>query len=166
MRAGLKVLIIVPVVALAAACSKDKPADPSLNSDLGLAAQAGTPLDSVTAAEQAKSGNVMRSGTTASAPKSTSTTTHKSSSTASRTSGTSTASNSSSGTTAAKAPTTTVEKHTKRDAAIGAAAGAVIGATSSRNKVKGGIIGAAVGGILGGVIGNNVDKQTKTIPFE
>ena len=55
----------------------------------------------------------------------------------------------------------TVEKHTKRDAAIGAAAGAVIGATTSRNKVKGGIIGGVVGGILGGVIGNNVDKKKK-----
>ena len=55
-----------------------------------------------------------------------------------------------------------VEKHTKRDAAIGAAAGAVIGATTSRDKVKGGLIGAAVGGILGGVIGNNVDVQKKT----
>ena len=55
----------------------------------------------------------------------------------------------------------TVEKHTKRDAAIGAAAGAVIGATTSKNKVKGGVIGAAVGGILGGVIGNNVDKKKK-----
>ena len=50
-----------------------------------------------------------------------------------------------------------VEKHTGRDAAIGAAAGAVIGATTSRDKIKGGVIGAAAGGILGAVIGNNVD---------
>jgi hypothetical protein len=115
MRAGIKVLIIAPVFALAAACSKEKPADPSLNADLGLAAQAGTPLDSVTAAEQTKGAagtNVMRSGTTASAPKSTSTTTRKSSSTATKSSGTSTASSTTSGTAAAKAPTTTVEKHT------------------------------------------------------
>lgn len=55
----------------------------------------------------------------------------------------------------------TVVKHTKRDAAIGAAAGAVIGATTSRSKVKGGVIGAAIGGILGAVIGNNVDKTRK-----
>ena len=163
MKAGLKLMILAPVVALSAACSKDKPADPSLNSDLGLAAQATTPLDSVSAAEQTK--NVMRSGsTTASTPKSTSTTTKKSSSTATKSSGTSTASSSTSGTTAAKAPTTTVEKHTKRDAAIGAAAGAIIGATTSKDKVKGAVIGGAAGAILGGVIGNNVDKKTTTKP--
>lgn len=63
----------------------------------------------------------------------------------------------------APAPRTTIEKHTQRDAAIGAATGAVIGATASRNKVQGGIIGAAAGAILGGVIGNNVDVQRK--PF-
>jgi hypothetical protein len=56
---------------------------------------------------------------------------------------------------------TVIEKHTDRDAAIGAVAGGVIGATTSRSKVKGGIIGAAVGGLLGGVIGNNVDKTKK-----
>ena len=61
----------------------------------------------------------------------------------------------------APTPTTTVEKHTGRDAAIGAAAGAVIGATTSRDKVKGGLIGAAAGGILGAVIGNNVDVHRK-----
>lgn len=57
----------------------------------------------------------------------------------------------------APAPARRVEKHTGRDAAIGAAAGAVIGATSSRDKLKGGVIGAAAGGLLGAVIGNNVD---------
>ncbi len=56
---------------------------------------------------------------------------------------------------------TRVVKHTKRDAAIGAVAGAVIGATTSRDKIKGGVIGAAAGGILGAVIGNNVDKQRR-----
>lgn len=63
----------------------------------------------------------------------------------------------------APAPAPTVEKHTGRDAAIGAAAGAVIGAVSARDKVKGGLIGAAAGGILGAVIGNNVDIGRK--PF-
>ena len=166
MKAGLKVLIIAPVVALSAACSKDKPADPSLDSDLGLAAQAGAPLDSVTAAEQTKSAtgtDMMRSGTTASAPK-TSSTTRKSSSTSTKSSGTSTASSSTSGTAPARTPTTVVEKHTKRDAAIGAAAGAIIGATTSKDKVKGAVIGGAAGAILGGVIGNNVDKKTTTKP--
>ena len=169
MNAGLRMLIIAPVVALSAACSKEKPADPSLNTDLGLAAQASTPLDSVTAAERTQGAaaptNVMRSGTTASAPKSTSTTTRKSSSTTTKSSGTSTASSSSSGSsTTARTPTTTVEKHTKRDAAIGGAAGAIIGAATSKDKVKGAVIGGAAGAILGGVIGNNVDKKTTTKP--
>jgi hypothetical protein len=56
---------------------------------------------------------------------------------------------------------TVVEKHTQRDAAIGAVAGGVLGATTSRNKVKGGLIGGVLGGVLGGVIGNNVDKTKK-----
>jgi len=165
MKAALRMLVIAPVIALSAACSKDKPADPTLNTDLGLAAQAGTPLDSVTAAEQSKKAagtDMMRTGTTASAPKSSGTTTHKASSTSTKSSGTSTASSSTSGT--AKAPTTVVEKHTKRDAAIGAAAGAIIGATTSKDKVKGAVIGGAAGAILGGVIGNNVDKKTTTKP--
>jgi outer membrane lipoprotein SlyB len=57
-----------------------------------------------------------------------------------------------------------VEKHTKRDAAIGGAAGAIIGAATSKDKVKGAVIGGAAGAILGGVIGNNVDKKTTTKP--
>ena len=56
-------------------------------------------------------------------------------------------------------PPTRVEKHTQRDAAIGAAAGAIIGATTSRDKVKGGIIGGVAGGVLGGIIGHTVDVQ-------
>ena len=63
----------------------------------------------------------------------------------------------------APAPRTRVIKHTKRDAAIGAVAGAVIGASTSRDKIKGGVIGAAAGGVLGAVIGNNVDK--KRVPY-
>ena len=55
------------------------------------------------------------------------------------------------------------EKHTNRDAAIGAAAGAVIGGASTHS-VKGGIIGAAAGGILGGIIGNNVDVKKRPAP--
>ena len=54
-----------------------------------------------------------------------------------------------------------VEKHTKRDAAIGAAAGAAIGAVTSgrRDRLKGAVLGAAVGAVLGGVVGNNVDLK-------
>jgi hypothetical protein len=64
----------------------------------------------------------------------------------------------------APAPRTTLQRNTKRDAAIGAGAGAIIGATTSRNKVKGGVVGAVVGGVLGGVIGNNVDVKKKKTP--
>lgn len=61
---------------------------------------------------------------------------------------------SSSGTAARR---TTVVKHTKRDAAIGAAAGAAIGAVTSRDKLKGAVVGGVAGAVLGGVLGNNVD---------
>ncbi|MDQ3081984.1 MAG: YMGG-like glycine zipper-containing protein, partial [Chloroflexota bacterium] len=56
---------------------------------------------------------------------------------------------------------TTIVKHTKRDAAIGAAAGAAIGAVTSRDKLKGAVIGGVAGAVLGGVIGNNVDVQRR-----
>jgi hypothetical protein len=48
-----------------------------------------------------------------------------------------------------------------RDAAIGAAAGAVIGATTSRDKLKGAVIGAVAGGVLGGIIGHTVDVERR-----
>ena len=52
----------------------------------------------------------------------------------------------------------TVQKHTKRDAAIGAAAGAIIGSqVHKKDRFLGGVVGAAAGAILGGAIGNNVD---------
>ena len=59
----------------------------------------------------------------------------------------------------APAPAAEPIRNTKRDAVIGATAGAVIGATTSRDKVKGAIIGAAAGGILGGIIGHTVDVK-------
>jgi outer membrane lipoprotein SlyB len=151
-------LIILPAALVAFACGgNDKKVDDALNADLTTAAQATpyTPLDSITAAEQARMGT----GTTA----------LRSTATAPRTTvrRTSTARRSSSGSSqtvySAPAPARqpTVVKHTKRDAAIGAGAGAIIGAVTSKNKVKGAIIGGAAGAILGGVIGNNVDKTTK-----
>jgi hypothetical protein len=134
-------------------------ADTGLATDLSLAAQqkAFTPNDSLAANQAAGTlAETNTSGTSSSTVHHSTANTHHSSS--SRSSG-----GYSSGTYSAPAPArTTVVKHTKRDAAIGAAAGAVLGATTSRNKVKGGIIGAAVGGILGGVIGNNVDKTKKS----
>jgi hypothetical protein len=139
-------IVMLALIAAGGACSKsDSPkADSTLSSDLSLAAQQrqSFALDSaerageVKAASQRAMHHSSASGEVAhSAPSSSGTVAHSSG--------------------------TVVEKHTQRDAAIGAVAGGVLGATTSRNKVKGGIIGAAVGGILGGVIGNNVDKTKK-----
>src|SRR6188472_3921344 len=54
MRSIVKVFIVAPAILLSAACSKDKPADPALNNDLSLAAQANpnARLDSISAAER------------------------------------------------------------------------------------------------------------------
>ena len=153
-------ILILPAALFAFACGgNDKKVDDALNSDLSTAAQAQpyTPLDSITAAERARTGTA--------AP----TTALRSTSTAPRTTvrRTTTTRRSSSGGTyssapvySAPAPQPQVVKHTKRDAAIGAGAGAVIGAVAGRS-VKGAIIGGAAGAILGGVIGNNVDKTKK-----
>jgi len=160
-----KKLLILPAAFLAFACGgNDKKVDEALNSDLSTAAQANpyTPLDSITAAERARTGvapapTALRS--TATAPRTVTrapvrrTTTRRSSSSG--------GTYSSAPVYSAPAPQPQVVKHTKRDAAIGAGAGAVIGAVTSRNKVKGAIIGGAAGAILGGVIGNNVDKTKK-----
>ena len=125
------------IVAGACSRSRSQPADTTLNTDLSLAAQQRNyaALDSAEHAGEVKA--------------------------AAQTSGVRRASSGAVSHTAARHSGTVTEKHTQRDAVIGAAAGAVIGATTSRNKVKGGVIGAAVGGILGGVIGNNVDKTKK-----
>jgi len=160
-----KKLLILPAAFLAFACGgNDKKVDEALNSDLSTAAQANpyTPLDSITAAERARTATApaptaLRS--TATAPRTVTrapvrrTTTRRSSSSG--------GTYSSAPVYSAPAPQPQVVKHTKRDAAIGAGAGAVIGAVTSRNKVKGAIIGGAAGAILGGVIGNNVDKTKK-----
>ena len=165
MRSILKTVIIAPALVLSAACSKDKAADPSLNNDLSLAAQANANarLDSITAAERMNGANataLRAAPAPAAAPvRRTSTTTRRTS-----TGGSSAGTSSSGSGTVASQPRVETTKHTKRDAAIGAAAGAIIGASTSRDKVKGGIIGAAAGGILGGVIGNNVDIQKKKVP--
>ena len=168
MRSIVRTFILAPAFVIAAGCSKDKPADPALNNDLSLAAQANpnARLDSISAAERMNAAttpeaNNLRAGTApaASAPARRTTT---SSSTRRSTSGSSTGR--SSGSTVASEPRVITKKNTKRDAAIGAAAGAIVGAAASKDKLKGGIIGAAAGGILGGVIGNNVDIQKKRVP--
>lgn len=163
----LKYLIAVPAIFLAAACKgNDAKVDDALNSDLSLAAQPTTPLDSISGVERGyTTGAAVAPATRAPATRTTTRTTSapvRRTSTARRAS-----SSSSSGTyypAPAPAPATRVIKNTKRDAAIGAAAGAVIGAATSKNRVKGAVIGGAAGAILGAVIGNNVDK--KTVPVD
>lgn len=164
MRSNMKTLILAPAFAIAAGCSNDKPADPALNNDLSLAAQANpnARLDSISAAERtnaatAPAANNLRTGSTAPARRTTTSSTRRSTTSGSSTSG-------SRGSTVASEPRVVTKKNTKRDAAIGAAAGAIVGAAASKDKVKGGIIGAAAGGILGGVIGNNVDIEKKRVP--
>ena len=164
MRTTIKTLILAPALAVAVACN-DKPADPTLDNDLSLAAQANqnARLDSITAAERTNAeANSLRAGTApvASAPARRTTT----SSAPARPRSTASGSGTSSRTTTASEPRVVTKKNTKRDAAIGAAAGAVIGAATSKDKVKGGLIGAAAGGIIGGVIGNNVDIEKKRVP--
>src|SRR4051812_39255858 len=126
MRTSLKTIILAPALVLAAACSKDKPADPSLNADLGLAAQANTArMDSISAAERTAAAAAAPAPvaaapakSTTSTPRRTTTTTHRSSSSGSS-SGTASSGRSSAGTTTASAPRTETVKNTKRDAAIG-----------------------------------------------
>src|SRR5829696_1326252 len=166
MRSITKTIILAPALAIAAACSNDKSADPALSNDLSLAAQANpnARLDSISAAERmngtATDANNLRASSTpaAAAPRRTT------ASAPARRRSTSSGSSASTGTAPAPEPRVITKKNTKRDAAIGAAAGAVIGAATSKDKLKGGVIGAAAGGIIGGVIGNNVDIQKTRVP--
>jgi hypothetical protein len=173
MRSSLKALLLAPAIVLASACSKDKPADPSLNADLGLAAQANAArLDSISAAERTAAAAAPAPAPAALAPaaakpaatRSAATTTRRASTTHRSSSSGSGSSGSSAGRTTAAPPRTETVKNTKRDAVIGGAAGAIIGAATSRDKVKGAVIGGAAGAILGGVIGNNVDVKKKPVP--
>ncbi len=158
-----RMIFLVPAAILAVACGRDdssKRVDDALNSDLSLAAQAHpySALDSISAAERAAAAQgitpvgYVNGQPVYSAPQ----TVRRSPAPVRRTS------SRSSGTVySAPARRTTVIKHTKRDAAIGAGAGAVIGAVTSRDKVKGAVVGGLAGAILGGVIGNNVDKTRR-----
>ena len=163
MRSSIKSLFIAPALVLAAACSKDKPADAALSNDLTLAAQAQktATLDSISAAERTRAAAAAAPVAAPVALRTGSTPTHHTSTVHHRARSSGSYSESSGGT--YSEPRTVTEKHTNRDAAIGAAAGAVIGGASSHS-VKGGLIGAAAGGILGAVIGNNVDVKKKPAP--
>jgi hypothetical protein len=168
-----KILLVLaaPLAILATACGKQdtKSLDDALKNDLALASQAQpyNPQQIVSPTEQGLAAQgyapqnlqaVARQPVAAAPVRRTSTVRRSSGSGAARSSG--------SGVYYPPAPPQErVEKHTGRDAAIGAGAGAVIGAISSRDKVKGGLIGAAIGGILGGVVGNNVDVKHTTVPF-
>ena len=156
-------IMLAPLAVLAVACGRNRgPAvDDALKNDLALASQAqlGNPNISPTEAGYAPQSQYASSRGTTTTARRTSAPVRRTSST-SRSSG-SRSSGGSGGYYPEPAPQTTIEKHTGRDAAIGAAAGAVIGATSSRDKIKGAIIGGAAGGILGAVIGNNVDITKK-----
>lgn len=57
------------------------------------------------------------------------------------------------------------KRNTARDAAIGAGAGAVLGAVvaGNGNRTKGAIIGGAAGAVIGGVIGHTVDKKERVV---
>jgi len=156
-------VLAVPLAIVATACGKQdtKSLDDGLKNDLALASQAQpyNPQQFVSPTEQGLAAQgyapqnlqaVARQPVAAQPVRRASTVRRSSGSGASRSSG--------SGVYYPSAPAR-VEKHTGRDAAIGAGAGAVIGAISSRDKVKGGLIGAAIGGILGGVVGNNVDVK-------
>ena len=111
-----KKLLILPAAALAFACSKgdnQTAADSALNSDLSTAAASRpyTPLDSITAAERARTAQTASLRSTSTAPR-----------TVYRAPVRRTTSSRSSGTVySAPAPAPVVVKHTKRDAAIGAA---------------------------------------------
>ncbi len=161
-----KRLLILPAALFAFACSKgDKTqtaADSALNSDLSTAAasRAYTPLDSVTAAERARTAQSAALTSTNPAPRTVYRAPARRTTTTRRSSSGSGGTYSSAPVYSAPAPAPVV-KHTKRDAAIGAGAGAVIGAVTSKDKLKGAVIGGAAGAILGGIIGNNVDKTKK-----
>ena len=161
-------LFLIPMAMLAVACGrKSTPAvDDALKNDLALASQAQpynaqatvSPTEAGLAAQPQNLTSVARQPV-ASAPVRRTSTVRRSSGVSRSSSGGGTGGGGYYPVPAPPPPR--VEKHTQRDAAIGAAAGAILGASTSRNKVRGGIIGAAVGGILGGIIGNNVDVQKK-----
>src|SRR5258705_6898725 len=163
MRSSLRTVVLVPALVFAAACNKDKPADPSLNADLGLAAQANAArLDSITAAERTAAAAAAAPAPVAAKPAATTT---RRTSTARRASSSGSSGSSSSGSTAAPAQQGTVtEKNTKRDAIIGGVAGAAIGAGTSRDKEKGAVIGGPPRAVLLGPVGKNAEVEKQAAP--
>lgn len=161
-------LVFAPALAVAAAaCGRGNTADDALKNDLALASQAQAYNPNFSPNEAGYAPQNAQQYASPSAPRAVQTVARqpvyrRPTSTARRSSSSTNSGSNSGYYPAPSAPPVVVEKHTQRDAAIGAAAGAVLGATTSRDKVKGGLIGAMVGGVLGGVIGNNVDITRKS----
>jgi hypothetical protein len=163
MHFSRKLLLIAPTLFLAAACSSkkdDSAVDDALKNDLSLAAssQPYQPQQFVSPMEQTYGQNpaAMQYAPRGYNPyyqPAPQQVVYRTAPTARRSS-----SGGYSSGTVYRAPAPTVEKHTKRDAAIGAAAGAIIGSqVHKKDRFLGGVVGAAAGAILGGAIGNNVD---------
>jgi len=160
---NLNGLMFVTMAMLAVACGRDSSPklDDALKNDLALASQAqGNPQQFVSPTEAGYAAQPQYAPRTLQTSARQASTATRRTTTARRSSGSS--SSGSGGYYPAPAPEPTIERHTGRDAAIGAAAGAILGASTSRDKVKGGLIGAAAGGIIGAVIGNKVDVNKKT----
>lgn len=164
-----RMLVLVPVAVVAAACGGDDNRDAALNNDLALASQAqpyapqqftspaemGYVYNPYTGQFQPVPQTQLQAPQVQQAPVVQRVATRPAS-TARRTS-----SAGSARTQVVYREPQIVKRNTKRDAAIGAAAGAVIGATVSRDRLKGAVIGAAAGGVLGGIIGHTVDVERR-----
>lgn len=155
-----KLLVLAPVLVLAAACGgkeEAKPVDAALSNDLALAAQAQpympqqfmSPMEQGMQPYYGQPGYGMPQGyypqaqpqqVVYRAP-----TAHR------------TATRATTGTVARRP--VVVQRNTRRDAIIGAVGGAAIGAVTSRDKVKGAVIGGALGGVAGAIIGQTIDVK-------
>jgi hypothetical protein len=154
-----KSLLLIPVALLAAACGDDVPRPDDRDDLAWLDTLSITPV-----ASPLESGFIEEEEPVDEAPQPRAASTRTSSSNTPRASR-----SSSSGVYNAPAPVrqgrVVTERHTVRDAAIGAGAGAVIGAVAggSGNRTKGAIIGGAAGAVIGGVIGHTVDKKERIV---
>jgi hypothetical protein len=163
-----RMLVLVPVAILAAACGReDTRGDDALKNDLALASQA-QPYSPQQFTSPTEMGYVYNPYTGQFQPvpqqqlqaqPAVQRVATRPATTVRRTSSSGTRSTGSAGTTVIRQQPEVIQRNTKRDAVIGAAAGAVIGATVSRDKLKGAVIGAAAGGVLGGIIGHTVDVK-------
>lgn len=151
-------LLLIPAILFAAACGDDQVQRPDDRDDLAfLDTMSITPVVS-----PLESGFVEEEEAPVEEAPQVTSTRRASSTTASRTSRSSSAPVYQA---PARAPRTVTERHTVRDAAIGAGAGAVLGAVvaGKGNRTKGAVIGGAAGAVIGGVIGHTVDKKERVV---